>query len=82
MFLCCDCSTFSFVNGIIRTQNLPLGMVFIGSCNQIFMSQYLFLQLVFNKSEHFVRVPDTCGISNDYTNIIKVYENYIEFNTE
>ena len=57
-------------------------MVFIRSCNQIFMSQYLFLQLVTNKWEHFLRVPDTCGISNDYTNIIKVYENYIEFNTE
>ena len=46
------------------------------------MTQYLFLQIVSNKWEQKYRVPDTYYINNDYRNVIKVHEDYIEFNTE
>ena len=46
------------------------------------MTQYLFLQIVSNKWEQKQRVPDTYYITNHYRNVIKIHEDYIEFNTE
>ena len=46
------------------------------------MTWYLFLQIVSNKWEQKCRVPDTYYINNGYTNLLIVYEEYIDFDTE
>ena len=60
-----------FMDGIFKTQKLPGGMLFVKSCNRIFMTRYL-----------YTRIPDIYYMNDDYTNIIKVCEDYIEFDTE
>ena len=59
---------------------LPGSMFFIKSCNQIFLTLFLL-------SENKNRVTDTCYINIDYMHVIickyyKVYEDYVEFDTE
>ena len=71
------------VDGIFKTQKLPGGTFFIKSCNHVFMTC---ISVFTNCSSEkwYVRtktVSDTYYINNDYTNTIKVYEDYIEFRT-
>ena len=49
MLLCsfsvCDCSTFSFINAIFKTQKLSRGMFLIKSYTQVFMTRMYFNKL-------------------------------------
>ena len=47
-----------------------------------FYDEYLFLQIACNTWEQKYRVHDNYYVSNDYTDFRKIYEDYIEFDTE
>ena len=44
-----ECSTFFFMKGIFKTRKLSECMFAMRSCNQFFMSRYMFLKIVSNK---------------------------------
>ena len=46
------------------------------------MTRHPLLQIFSDKWEQKNRVPDACYINNDHTNLIKVCEDYFEFDTE
>ena len=47
-------------------------MLFVMSCNQIFVIPYLFLQIVSIQREQKHRVPEISYNINDFTNVIKI----------
>ena len=46
------------------------------------MKRFLFLQIVSDKWEQNNRALDTYYVHKDYSNVIKVYDDYIEFDSK